>query len=256
VNEDKTRRVDLTQGESSDFSAVSSVGFAVGETDRCRLAHPEETAAALLRTVEPCFRRHRSRPISEVGCRSTRFCGTGRSTWRSAIRAGASRTSDTGFKQSAPWSWGPVRSQPAADSPRSLAIAEFPPNFRPDGIFAIAPSSGERSQDRSATDEAFRLTGTGVHDHRNPGSSWPESAFMMTESVFTVHRIRCPGADRNGHSRSARLRTGASSRARLIITGRCLSGSLNLWYLDARGNVTPERSPLRQRGRRCRSNHA
>jgi RNA-directed DNA polymerase len=38
VNEEKTRRVDLTQGERSDFSALTSVGFAVGETDGCRFA--------------------------------------------------------------------------------------------------------------------------------------------------------------------------------------------------------------------------
>src|SRR5712692_5776172 len=45
---------------------------------------------------------------------------------------------------------------------------------------------------------ATRMEGTGVHHHRNPGSSWPESPFMMAgirlhdhpESMFTIPRNR------------------------------------------------------------------
>ena len=43
------------------------------------------------------------------------------------------------------------------------------------------------------------MTGPGVHDHRNPCSPWPESAFMMpgigvqhpAETAFTFDRNRC-----------------------------------------------------------------
>ena len=65
---------------------------------------------------------------------------------------------------------------------------------------------GERIPGSRRYRRAFSLTGTGVHDHRNPCSSWPESAFMMTgigvqhrsESVFTF--------DRNDRSRWAGIR--------------------------------------------------
>ena len=67
--------------------------------------------------------------------------------------------------------------------------------------------SGEKIPGSLRYRRAFSLTGTGVHDHRNPCSPWPESAFMMTgigvqhrsESVFTF--------DRNGCSRWAGIRT-------------------------------------------------
>jgi hypothetical protein len=34
------------------------------------------------------------------------------------------------------------------------------------------------------------LAGTDVQDRRNPRSAWPESAFMMAESVFSIGRNR------------------------------------------------------------------
>jgi RNA-directed DNA polymerase len=67
VNEDKSRRVDLTQGESFGF-----LGF---EFRRIRSRRgrwmPRRTPqrkkrTALLRTLKPVFRSHRSRPVAEV----------------------------------------------------------------------------------------------------------------------------------------------------------------------------------------------
>src|ERR1700680_2313785 len=52
---------------ASDFSALTSVGFAVGEADGCRFVTPRvKKRTALLRTLKQVFRSHRSRPLSEV----------------------------------------------------------------------------------------------------------------------------------------------------------------------------------------------
>jgi hypothetical protein len=69
------------------------------------------------------------------------------------------------------------------------------------------PSLGKALRIAYDDRRVFSVPGTGVHDHRNPCSPWPESAFMMpgfgvqhrSESVFTF--------DRNGRSRWAGIRT-------------------------------------------------
>jgi len=59
-------------------------------------------------------------------------------------------------------------------------------------------------QDPSAPDEPFSGPGTGVHHHRNPRSSWPESPFMMAKK--SAFRRRSGSALMSiGRARLARL---------------------------------------------------
>ena len=67
VNEDKSRRVDLTQGESFGFLGFEFRRIRSRRGRWMPLCTPRgKKRAALLRTLKQIFRSHRSRPISEV----------------------------------------------------------------------------------------------------------------------------------------------------------------------------------------------
>jgi RNA-directed DNA polymerase len=67
VNEEKTRRVDLTQGERFGFLGFDFRRIRSRRDRWMPLRSPQEKKrTALLRTLKQIFRSHRSRPISEV----------------------------------------------------------------------------------------------------------------------------------------------------------------------------------------------
>jgi len=100
VNEEKTRRVDRTQGERFGFLGFDFRRIRSRRDRWMPLRTPRgKKRTALLRTLKQVFRSYRSRPISEVIAQSTRFCVAGCSTLRLAIRAGAFRTFETGSRR-------------------------------------------------------------------------------------------------------------------------------------------------------------
>jgi hypothetical protein len=100
VNEEKTRQVDLTQGERFGFLGFDFRRIRSRRDRWMPLRTPRVTKrTALLRTLKPIFRSHRSRPISEVIAQINPILRAGCSTLRSAIRAGASRTFETGSRR-------------------------------------------------------------------------------------------------------------------------------------------------------------
>src|ERR1700680_1073027 len=67
VNEEKSRRVDLTQGECFGFLGFDFRRIRSRRDRWMPLRTPRvKKRTALLRTLKPIFRRHRSRPLSEV----------------------------------------------------------------------------------------------------------------------------------------------------------------------------------------------
>jgi len=99
VNEEKTRRVDLTQGERFGFLGFD---FRRVRSRRGRwmpLRTPrEKKRTALLRTLKQIFRSHRSRPLSQVIAQINPIL-RGWVQYFAGIRAGASRTFATGSKR-------------------------------------------------------------------------------------------------------------------------------------------------------------
>jgi group II intron maturase len=110
VNEEKTRRVDLTQGERFGFLGFDFRRIRSRRDRWMPLRTPRgNKRTALLRMLKEIFRSHRARPISEVIAKINPMLRGWCNTLPSAIRADASRTFATGSKRRFGTIWyGPV----------------------------------------------------------------------------------------------------------------------------------------------------
>ena len=106
VNEEKSRRVDLTQGESFGFLGFEFRRLRSRRGRWMPLRTPRgKKRTALLQTLKQVFRSHRSRPVAEVIARINPILRGWCSTVRSVTRVAAFRTSETGSRRRFGTTW-------------------------------------------------------------------------------------------------------------------------------------------------------